>query len=48
MRKVPGEPLKITSNFCIENLKIMGSWDNWTTEREMAKTYNPLKKCEEK
>ncbi len=48
MRKVIGEPLKFTSNFCINGLKIVGSWDNWDTEREMTKTYNPLKKCEEK
>ena len=32
----------------VEGLRIVGSWDNWTKERTMLKTYNSLKGCDEK
>ncbi len=41
-------PVRISSNICVEGLKVMGSWDEWTSDWEMTKTYNPLKGTFEK
>lgn len=48
IKKTPGLPIKLTCSHSKENLKILGSWDNWAEEHQMSLTYNPLKKREEK
>ena len=48
IKKSSGQPIRLTCSFSLQNLKIMGSWDNWNDEYEMTLAYNPLKKREEK
>jgi hypothetical protein len=45
---VPKQDIKLSSSLTMKDLKIVGSWDNWTREIPMELTYNNLKGCEEK
>jgi hypothetical protein len=48
IEKHKGNPVRISSNICLQGLKLLGSWDEWASECEMSKTFNPLKGTFEK
>jgi hypothetical protein len=39
--------VKLSTQLIGNDVRILGSWDNWKTERKMNRKHNPLKNCDE-
>lgn len=46
---VPSEEkvIKLTTNLVGNEVRVLGSWDDWKTERLMHRKHNPLRDCDE-
>lgn len=39
--------MKLSTQLIGNDVRILGSWDNWKIERKMNRKHNPLKNCDE-